>query len=297
MGLGTAALDRFRKLRGRALARIRQVNQTTQDDTLAAGRHVHRVVDLARGHIARLRDVLAGPVGDQDSDLARAIRDQADHVRRHGVTIGSAVAEHVEQVGVVAEQVRSITSAAREIDRLNAAARVLSFNTRIEASRSNGSAVFRTIASEMQQLSRAIESANKTVRNLATQMETALPLLVSQGQALQVTVQAYAGEAGDQIAIVDRRVEELRASVGVSLTESDSALGEIVSESHAALSCLQFQDVCAQQLLQLDTWSAEYMKALADDVGVEIEVEAVANPILGGSDDSTSLHAGEVMVF
>ncbi len=297
MGLGTAALERFRSLRQRALARIRQVNETTQNDTLGAGTHVNNVVGLARRHIARLRDVLAGPVGDHDSDLARAIRDQADHVRNHGVTIGTAVAEHVAQVGVVAEQVRSITTAAREIDRLNAAARVLSFNTRIEASRSDGSEVYRTIASEMQQLSRAIENANKTVRNLATQMETALPLLVSQGKALQVTVQSYATEAGEQISTVDRRIEELRTAVSLSLTESDSALGEIVSESHAALSCLQFQDVCAQQLLQLDTWSAGYMKSLADDLGVQVEIEPVANPLLSGTDESPAVSAGELIVF
>src|SRR5436853_634078 len=85
---------------------------------------------------------------------------------------------------LVAAVQRSITQAAREIERLNAAARVLSINARIEASRWHGSSVFTTIASEMQQLSKAIAGANKTVCDLANAMENAVPQLVRQNQTL-----------------------------------------------------------------------------------------------------------------
>ena len=291
-------LDRLRKARERIVARVRQVNQTTETDVLAAGRHVQRVVEVAHRHIAHLRDVLAGPVGNEDSDLARAIRSQSDHVRQHTASVGTAVAEHATQVAAVADQVRSITTAAREIERLNAAARVLSINARIEASRSGGSSVFSTIANEMQQLSKAIANANKTVYELANTMEKTVPQLVRQNQHLARVVESYAQEARDRIHEVDRRVAELRAAVGSTLSESDNALAEVVSESHAALSKLQFQDVCAQSLLQMDGWVAELAHQLAHDADIEADIAPVAHPTVTNDDvEVNRTEAGEVMLF
>jgi len=297
-GMAKTMLQRFRKARERIVARVREVNQTTETDVLAAGRHVQRVVEVAHRHIARLREVLAGPVGNEDSDLARAIRSQSDHVRQHTVSVGKAVAEHATQVAAVAGHVRSITTAAREIERLNAAARVLSINARIEASRSSGSSVFSTIASEMQQLSKAIASANKTVYDLANTMEKTVPQLVRQNQHLARVVEGYADEARERIDAVDRRVAELRAAVGTTLAESDNALAEVVSESHAALSKLQFQDVCAQSLLQIDSWVAGLSQQVARELGLEGDIPPAAHATVGNDDvEVNRTEAGEVMLF
>jgi myosin heavy subunit len=297
-GMAKTMLQRFRKARERIVARVREVNQTTETDVLAAGRHVQRVVEVAHRHIARLREVLAGPVGNEDSDLARAIRSQSDHVRQHTVSVGKAVAEHATQVAAVADHVRSITTAAREIERLNAAARVLSINARIEASRSSGSSVFSTIASEMQQLSKAIASANKTVYDLANTMEKTVPQLVRQNQHLARVVEGYAHEARERIDAVDRRVAELRAAVGTTLAESDNALAEVVSESHAALSKLQFQDVCAQSLLQIDSWLAGLSQQVARELGLEGDIPPAAHATVGNDDvEVNRTEAGEVMLF
>ena len=291
-------LDRLRKLRERIITRIRQVNKTTEEDVLSAGRHVQRVVEVAHHHIARLREVLAGPVGNEDSDLGRAIRSQSEHVRQHTASVGKAVAEHAAQVAAVAQQVRSITTAAREIERLNAAARVLSINARIEASRSSGSAVFGTIANEMQQLSKAIASANKTVYNLANAMEKSVPQLVRQNATLGHVVEGYAVEARERIEAVEQRVGELRVAVSATLAESDNALAEIVKESHNALSKLQFQDVCAQGLLQIDGWIAEGTRETAIDLGVEAEIAPVAHASVTNDDvELDRREAGEVMLF
>jgi len=293
-----SVLNRLREVRERIVARIRQVNTTTETDVLAAGRHVQRAVEVAHRHIARLREVLAGPVGNEDSDLARAIRSQSDHVRQHVASVGKAVAEHATQVAAVADQVRTITGAAREIDRLNAAARVLSINARIEASRSSGSAVFSTIATEMQHLSKAIAKANRTVYDLAATMEKSVPALVRHNQALGRVVDGYAIEARERIEAVDLRVAELRSAVGATLSESDTALAEVVTESHAALSELQFQDVCAQGLLQIDTWLADASRELADDLGLDDEIPPPVHATMGNDDvDVGHAVAGEVALF
>jgi len=291
-------LEKFRSARERIVARIRHVNKTTEDDVLAAGKHVQRVVEVAHRHIARLRDVLSGPVGHEDSDLSRAIRSQSDHVLQHTTSVGKAVASNAAHVATVASHVRSITDAARDIDRLNAAARVLSINARIEASRSSASAVFSTIASEMQQLSKAIAKANKTVYDLAHTMEKAVPELVRQNQALARVVDGYAVEARERIDTVDRRVDELRAAVNTTLTESDHALDEIVKQSYAALSDLQFQDVCAQGLLQIDTWVAGLSQDIASELGVEIDIPPGVHATV--SDDDVEVDrasSGDVMLF
>lgn len=291
-------LDKVQDLRDRIVARVRHVNHTTETDVLAAGHHVHRVVEVAQRHIERLRGVLAGPVGHEDSDLSRAIRSQSDHVLQHTDKVGKAVAANAAQVAVVASHVRSITDAARDIDRLNAAARVLSINARIEASRSHGSAVFSTIANEMQQLSKAIAKANTTVYDLARTMESAVPELVRQNQALAKVIDDYAVEARERIDAVDRRVDEQRAAVATTLGESDVALDEIVKESYAALSDLQFQDVCAQGLLQIDSWVASHAGEVAAELGLEV---AIAPGVLTTvSDDDVEVNravAGDVMMF
>jgi len=291
-------VDRLSRLRDRVASRIQQINKTTEDDVLGAGRHVQRVVEVAHRNIARLRDVLAGPVGNEDSDLARAIRSQSDHVRHHSTSVVKAVTEHAVQVAAVAEQVRSITTAAREIERLNAAARVLSINARIEASRTSGSSVFSTIATEMQHLSKAIAGANKTVCELANAMEKTVPQLVRQNHALAHMVESYAVEARDRIDVVDRRVAELRTAVGATLADSDTALAQIVAESHNALSKLQFQDVCAQGLLQIDSWAAEAIQQSAEELGVAVAIAPAVHETVSKEDvEVNRREAGEVMLF
>jgi hypothetical protein len=289
---------RLRDLRERVLARVRQVNTTTENKVLATGGHVQRVVEVAYRHIATLRGVLSGPVGNEDSELARAIRTQTAHVRDHASRVSGAVAAQATQVAAVATQVRAITEAAREIERLNAAARVLSINARIEASRATGSAVFRAIASEMQQLSKAIAHANKTVYDLSATMAKAVPELVHHNRALAHLVDGYATEAGERIEAVDRQVTELRAAVSTTLAESDDALAQIVDESHAALSDLQFQDVCAQGLLQVDTWVATLAREIAAELGLADDLPPSAHATVGDDDIQLARRdAGEVVLF
>jgi hypothetical protein len=64
----------------------------------------------------------------------------------------------------------------------------------------------------MQQLSKAIASANKTAYDLANAMEKTVPQRVRQNQHLARVVDVFSQEARDRIDAVDRRVTELRAA-------------------------------------------------------------------------------------
>ena len=288
-----AIITRYTELRSEVLARVRKVNQMTEEGSLKAGRELQKVVEIARSHIAQLRDLL---VGATDSGLQRAIAQHAEHVRRHGASLDLAVMAHAAEVALVAESARQIKAAALEVDRANKAARVLSINARIESSRS-GSHVFKAIATAMSELAKSIAGANGRVHELASSMETALPQLVAQSASLRRMAADFTSEARTQIDEVDREVMALRESVTSTLALSDHAIETIIASSFDGLSALQFQDVCAQSLLQIDAWEGAALRATAEDLGIEADVasdlEAVSNENAIGSHAS----AGELVLF
>jgi hypothetical protein len=289
----TDTLESLTDLRDRTLERVRQVNKTTEDGVLAAGNQLQAVVGIAREHINQLHDLL---VQTRDSALHQAIASQAEHARRHGTLLDETVAHHAGEVANVATSAGEIAAAAREIERANSAARMLAMNARIESSRS-GSHVFKAIATEMTALSRAIVSANGRIQQLATAMEVTLPKLVAETEALRAMVSNYTIEAREQIDHVDRETTMLKANVEGNLQASDGALAQIISASHSGLSALQFQDVCAQSLLQMDAWHHQVLTEIAEESEADIEIAPAVTAI--STEDGILEHAtsGEVMLF
>lgn len=286
-------VDRYTELRRSVRERLRKVNSMTERGVLEAGQHLNRVVETAQAHISRLRERLATTT---ESGLHRAIAGQVEHVKRNSATLDNAVASHAKEVAEVAAAAREITEAAREIERANSAARVLSINARIEAARS-GAETFKAIAIELHELSRTIVSANGRIQQLATAMEVTLPHLTEQAGALRQQVAEYMSTSRAQIATIDEEVVTLRASVGEALSSSDRALATIIDASHAGLSALQFQDVCAQSLLQIDGWQGDTLRAIAAEERLDIEVEA--GPVAVSQEDGITdrTNAGEVLLF
>jgi hypothetical protein len=298
------ALRRLATVRGRTLRNVREVNTATQDGTLAAGRHLQKVVEIARGTIAQLGSVLSGG-GTSNGVLVTSIEQLSAHTRQHSDAMRAAVSNNLAQIAVVSEQLKTITRAAREVELLNAAARILSLNARIEASRQTGSSgsgnAFKAIAAEMQQLSRAISSANTQITDLAAAMERTLPGLEREGRALSDMVDEFAVTVRERIATVDEQISDLQSTVQGALAQSDQALGEVVSASHHALSELQFQDVCAQKLLLIDRELGEAHREVAQTLGgtadeIAVEVEPAAYETLG-DDVALAPNAGEFMMF
>ena len=220
-------------------------------------------------------------------------------MRQHTSSVGKAVAEHATQVAAVADQVRSITAAAREIERLNAAARVLSINARIEASRSSGSSVFSTIADRdaapvQGDREREQDGLRARQRDGEGGARAACGRTSTLARSSRATPSRPANGSTSSIAASP----SCAVAVGTTLAESDNALAEIVAESHAALSKLQFQDVCAQGLLQIDGWVAELSQQTAADLGVESDIAPVAHATVGNDDvEVDRAEAGEVMLF
>lgn len=292
--IAQSLVTRYASLRAKTLERVRKVNQMTEGAALKAGTSLQEVVATARTHIAYLGAFL---IGSTDSALQRAIESHAEYVRGHAAKLHLAVSAHAAEMARVAESVRAIKTAAKGVERANTAARMLAINARIEAFRSDAP-VFKTIAVEMNDLSRNITSANNHVQELANTMACSLPALIKQAEALRAMATEFTEEAYLQIAHVDLEVDALRESVANTLHVSDDSLATIIAASHRALSALQVQDVCAQGLLQLDGWQATALRETAAALDLDIEIE----PEVEGISKETAildheLTAGEVVLF
>ena len=287
-------ITRYTNLRARILERVRRVNQLTETASLEAGSSLQHVVTTAKNHIAQLSTLL---VRSTDSTLQEAIARHAAHVREHALALSQAVDAHAVEMAQVAQDVDRIKAAAKEVERANVAARILSMNARIEAFRSDAP-VFKAIATEMNDLSRNVTSANKHIQGLANTMAASLPKLIGQSEALRNMASAFMAETHEQISHVDEEVAALKSSVEGTLRSSDESLAMIIAASHEALTALQNQDVCAQSLLQLDAWQAEVLRDAVRALRVEIDV---APDIDGVSRDADILDpvpkTGEVVLF
>lgn len=284
----------FGRARARVVERLRSVNQTTERETLAAGRSLEEVVKIGRDHIARLRDLLERKLGSDSAELTRAVQAQATKARSDLDTVSNALERHRSEVASAAAHAGQIASAANAIARLTSEARSLALNARIEAARSGDRARgFAVIADQMKRLSEAIAEANTTVNQLSKTLGASLPQLHEQSASLGAALTSLGEDLRTGIGGVEAQVQSLRADVAAALADSDHAIGQMVAASHAALSHLQFQDVCAQQLLSVDTWLHEVHASAA---GTDDEVAAPTQVVVGSVDESPA-HAGVVQLF
>jgi len=295
------AMRALAKVRAHILESVTEVNEMTASGTMAAGKRLQHVVAVATSTIAELGATLAGG-GTRDGDLVQAIRSLAERTRTHNEAMLAAVANNVAQVARVSEHLESIACAARKVKSLNAAASLLSLNARIETNRlGEKSGTFKTIADEMQQLSRAISAANTEITVVADAMAHVLPTLRMASAGLATRVGEFAQGARDEILTVDQRVNELQGKVHGALEAGDRALADIVSTSYACISDLQFQDVCAQKLRLIDRALVTADREVATTLGVppeEIDAEVAAPEYqILGNDAPITAPAGDVLMF
>lgn len=284
----------FGRMRQRLLERLRWVNQTTERETLAAGRSLEEVVNTGRDHIARLRELLERKLGSDSADLTRAVQTQASKARTDLDNVSAALARHRAEVASAASQAGQIAFAAEAIARLTSEARSLALNARIEAARSGDQARgFAVIADQMKRLSEAIAEANTTVNQLSKTLGASLPQLHEQSADLGTALTALGEDLRTGIGGVESQVQSLRSDVATALADSDHAIGRMVASTHSALSHLQFQDVCAQQLLSVDTWLHEVHSTVASP---DDHVPAPAQVVVGSVEEPPE-NAGQVLMF
>ncbi len=282
-------------LRRRLVRRIREVNATTERETLAAGGALARLVEVGRSHAADVRRVLDHVVSGDGATLTKAVRELALRMRTDLDRVSGSLQDHCGEVAAASTHAEQIGVAAGDIASLASQARTLALNARIEAARV-GDHGFAVIAQEMKRLSDAIANTNATINRLAGSLGTALPALRQRSAELGAETTALADDLRADLSNVERQLELLHEQVRGALDATDHTVTSMVDTSHTALSHLQFQDVCAQQLLAIDGWAHEAQATLTPPG----DSAAIAPPVqttLGEGAGPTTQAAGEVALF
>ena len=257
------ASGRVGALRARIGERVRQVNQTTERESLAAGAALAELVVIGRAHLERLHGLLDRKLGSDGAELSHAVRGQGERIHAGLGWAMTALDQHCTAVAGAAGQAGQIADAAGRITRLASEARTLASDAREAARASAHGGGHAALAGQVKRMADAIAAANTRVVLLASTLAASLPMLHQQSATLGVAIGALAQELRTGSLGLHGQVQALRADVAGALEDSDRTVGEMVAATQAALSHLQFQDVCAQQLLETDTWLHDAHAALA----------------------------------
>lgn len=299
--LGQKHVDRLRAFRTNLMDRVREVNQISEREVIAASNQIDRIVRAATDHIQRTHGILRELEDGGQEGLQGAVERQTAAVDAYARDLAERIEQQERVAEAAAELTTGITRAAASVEALTVEARVLALNARLEAARlgSSGSA-FATIAGEMKRLSEQIAKTNELIHELAGELCRAVPEVAvravemrrSSGE-LYITV----NEAGKNVA---NEANALRQKVAAPLSDGDQALAVIVRASHEALSHLQFQDPVAQGLMRVEGWIVELLRDTLLDLDRSSEasdLEPPAHVNMGGDKPIETEMSGSVLFF
>jgi methyl-accepting chemotaxis protein len=294
------AVTAFRDL---LIQRVRSVNQTTAQEVSEAARHLSQIVERARDYIDNSQRALARLQGQGDDSLGRLIATQATFLRSHANEMSDRAAAQDERARGAAASAKSIADLAASIERLAGEARLLAVNARIESSRLGAqSAGFEVLASEMQRLSDEVAQTNERVGELAGRLGQDLPWIAQHARDFRQAMEVFSSTTRVQLDETEKGVSELRTLVANVARAGNTVMEDILGGSRAALSHLQFQDVVAQKLRQLDTLAhkaqVEALHALDASAEVTADVPEAEYTMLGDNEsDTMAASSGDVMLF
>jgi methyl-accepting chemotaxis protein len=224
------------------------------------------MVNRARESVREAGHLLGGGDNAQDGrvDMRLLVHASRDTLHRlvksieRSCTISTDSAQRMDSV---ANGMARILLVLREIDAIVLGTRVLSVNSRIEASRlGEQGRSFAVVANEISTLARRSSEISDTIRttveDVNTEISTTLHAL--QGLAAEGAKEAaeVRGEVEHTLTLLASTHEELQRALGNSAQRSESLAADIT----AAIIALQFQDAVAQRL----DHTANTLRSMAD---------------------------------
>lgn len=283
--------------------RVRAINETTSQEVREAAHFLNAVVESARTYVQDSQRALSRLQGEGNDSIGQLLSKQTEFLRKHSSEMSERAAAQDERARGAAAAAKSIADLAASIERLAGEARLLAVNARIESSRLGAhSAGFEVLASEMQRLSDEVASTNERVGELAERLGHDLPWIAQHARDFRRAMEDFSTTATMQLDETERGVLELRNQVQRASKMGGAVIEDILRASQAALSHLQFQDVIAQDLRQLDGQArdaqVQALQALDADPAVLAEIPdaeyTTAGAKLGGPPVASS---GDVMLF
>lgn len=293
----------FSEFREILVKRVRSINETTSQEVREAAHFLNSVVESARLYVADSQRALSRLQGEGNDSIGQLLSKQTEFLRKHSSEMSERAAAQDERARQAAAAAKSIADLAASIERLAGEARLLAVNARIESSRLGAhSAGFEVLAAEMQRLSDEVASTNERVGELAERLGHDLPWIAQHARDFRRAMEDFSTTATMQLDETERGVLELRNQVQRASKTGGAVIEDILRASQSALSHLQFQDVIAQDLRQLDGQARaaqiEALQVLDADPSVIAEVPDAEYTTVGGTMAGPNVAtSGDVLMF
>jgi methyl-accepting chemotaxis protein len=282
-------------LRENYIKRTQEINTLTENSVMGVTQHLSRIVTQAQQYLSKSKGALDDLNGE--GNVNEVLTNQNELVTKYREAVETFIVQQQDLSKRAEESLQHITKAAKDIDRLANESQFLSLNARIEAGRlgKNGAGIA-VIAGEMHRLNKSIEEANQFVNKLSSSLLEVLPKMGSTIQEMRSSSDDFAKELSSSTSRVESLAQSLYEMNCHFIKAGDQFSEQIIQDSHAALSHLQFQDVVAQGLMRIDRWIWEVQVecATGDAQGT------IAPPIhieVGGEKSIQQENHGEVMLF
>ena len=296
-----------REARGIISDIIREANQTTEAETIEAGRSLERIVTESRSYVNELREGFAEVRGQAQGGrsaggIVSAIAEQTRATDAYLMAVADDLRAQREAARQALEQTQNIVRMGATIAEVARSSKMLALNASIEAARlGQAGRSFAVIASHMQGLSERVHESNTLVSELAAGLMQLLPRVVDGSEALHHKTEAFGADFHAGVDHVQQGTQRLERALQRATTGGDQRVEVIIREGRAALSHLQFQDPVAQRLMRIDKRLEVMERRLAAWLDQPELHNQIADPLqeeLGGGEMADDLpESGEVMLF
>lgn len=286
---------------------VETILRDTESATLTLGSNLNSIVACAEEFVAEIQGSMASLTGSRTEDDEESVHEtlnrQCEAVDDFTHALKSEIERHAGVADEVLETTKTVAEAARAVSGVASQARMLCFNTKIEAGRlGDQGRPFMVIANQMRALSEAIADSNDRISLLADALSPLLTSLKSNVASLQGRTDTFAEEYADHRVRIGSVTRRLQDTASESLTTADAKLAKILEQSNDSLVSLQSQDIIAQRLRRI------LMLAAPPDGDVEGSITAgvhsglftsayISEDLAGSEPAEGSLESGEMELF
>jgi hypothetical protein len=285
------------RLRARLGARIREVNKLSESEILSVGNGVHRIVTNATGHIENSKNEMLS--------LVEAIRAGLPACSPPGTSCGFDASSREPPNRLMDEAMAQADLAGLGTaiaSRVRAAARNLdALTSELASVLAPAPEAGRPSSDELQRLLAALAASATDVQAGADQLSGLLPELSAKAEQIRLDASACAAAITERCDQADACLLHLGEALETISRTSNDEVEAILRASRDALSHLQFQDVVAQGIMQLDSWIRDLeIEATAAEGKPSENIAPPMQPPVGEADLEAELlrdRAGDILLL
>jgi methyl-accepting chemotaxis protein len=239
---------------------------------MAAGDAVRAIYDETREQVSAM-DAAVASLGKEtgkrsDASLGQAMKRQIDMFAEFMEQLSKRLEIQSTAANQALAMVAKVHEFTKKVNTLWSAARILTVNARIEAARlGEQGAGFAVIAQEMREFTVAVAKANEATSGIAQQMADTIPAIAKESDAMVAAAGSFSSRLAQEAGHLERTYSQAMGSALTALSTAHDAAKKTVERAQEVLSHLQFQDMLAQALRQVD----DLTKAL------DTNIEGLAN--------------------